>query len=508
MGACKRNKKSTPSVAYGGGAANDRAAENARLPGPEQVQDLWMSAVQNEDAEAACACARLCDTLGGAERFANTDGLDAFIAVANGQSMKDGQSGNGLMQALAQALMHDMTPFKTSIFETLAACAQWPSLKGRVAGSGVLGVVAATLLAPRHGPESRSLMARLAGLLTVDAPEVKRLGDERREEEFRKLRKQLISGGCLKAFATMVRKGSHTLNAVAGAGAIASLAGFGGDAEAKKGLLEADVVGALLSRLPDFVPPVVEKAVPAAGSGDNAGVGGSEGTASGEVPAAAAATSANTSTAAASVAEESSDDEGSRIDLSLEAALRALSAVAAASGPGAIELQVPLGSPEAVQALRKLLSAESSAVTNAGSEALRCLVQLASRETGPAVWPPQEIDESLTADIVRLLVLSNRREELLKTLVQLFSERGVVARVGDVRPLRRALDSKAPKNTPEGKARSALENLTGCDACGRVPATASTLMVCTGCRKVEYCSRECQKAAWKTHKPMCGNAKK
>eukprot|EP00438_Fugacium_kawagutii_P011284 Skav202834 [mRNA] locus=scaffold746:33893:34336:+ [translate_table: standard] len=122
-----------------------------------------------EDAEAAGWCARLCENLHGAEAFAESDGLDAFISVAMGQSLKQG--GGGLMVALAQALTMEMSSFKVAIFETLCAAAQWPSLKGRIAGSGVLGVVTATLLSPVAPSANKALMAKLCGLLATDSPE-------------------------------------------------------------------------------------------------------------------------------------------------------------------------------------------------------------------------------------------------------------------------------------------------------------------------------------------------
>eukprot|EP00986_Skeletonema_menzelii_P009043 scaffold4012_cov127-Skeletonema_menzelii.AAC.5 len=36
-------------------------------------------------------------------------------------------------------------------------------------------------------------------------------------------------------------------------------------------------------------------------------------------------------------------------------------------------------------------------------------------------------------------------------------------------------------------------------------AKRSTMLCCDRCRKVNYCSRECQKAAWPGHKQKCGN---
>ena len=44
------------------------------------------------------------------------------------------------------------------------------------------------------------------------------------------------------------------------------------------------------------------------------------------------------------------------------------------------------------------------------------------------------------------------------------------------------------------------ESMKGCDNCGN---RLKPLSKCTGCRKVSYCSRECQVQAWKGHKSEC-----
>ena len=43
-----------------------------------------------------------------------------------------------------------------------------------------------------------------------------------------------------------------------------------------------------------------------------------------------------------------------------------------------------------------------------------------------------------------------------------------------------------------------------CEWCQRAPCEKKKgLKQCVGCKQVRYCSAECQKSAWKTHKAWC-----
>ena len=43
------------------------------------------------------------------------------------------------------------------------------------------------------------------------------------------------------------------------------------------------------------------------------------------------------------------------------------------------------------------------------------------------------------------------------------------------------------------------------DACASCGKTSDTLKKCTGCRRVSYCDRNCQKAHRSVHKTACGS---
>ena len=42
-----------------------------------------------------------------------------------------------------------------------------------------------------------------------------------------------------------------------------------------------------------------------------------------------------------------------------------------------------------------------------------------------------------------------------------------------------------------------------CALCGRAASAAKKLKLCTGCKKVSYCDRQCQKLHWKGHRRQC-----
>ena len=96
------------------------------------------------------------------------------------------------MMALAQSFTEEMSSFKISIFETLLQAAKWPQFKGKVAGSGVLGVISALFLSPKASAESRALMARLCGALAADAQDVAQLGDTQRAEDRTRKKKEAL----------------------------------------------------------------------------------------------------------------------------------------------------------------------------------------------------------------------------------------------------------------------------------------------------------------------------
>ncbi|EEY58441.1 uncharacterized protein PITG_01108 [Phytophthora infestans T30-4] len=68
--------------------------------------------------------------------------------------------------------------------------------------------------------------------------------------------------------------------------------------------------------------------------------------------------------------------------------------------------------------------------------------------------------------------------------------------------------NKADKKTDVGEEKQEVPILDCCGRCGAVQRFTpdnpeGKLMTCGGCRSVAYCSRECQKKAWKKHKTDC-----
>lgn len=47
------------------------------------------------------------------------------------------------------------------------------------------------------------------------------------------------------------------------------------------------------------------------------------------------------------------------------------------------------------------------------------------------------------------------------------------------------------------------DDIQHCNSCGKAETAEQSLLQCQGCRIVRYCSKACQKDAWKTHKKFC-----
>ena len=418
-----------------------------RVPSTEDLEDIWLLAVQEEDAAAAGCCARVCESLRGAEAFAACDGLDAFISVAMGQSLKSG--GGGLMVALAQALAMDVTAFKEAVFETLCAAAQWPSLKGRIAGSGVLGVVTAMLLSPRHPATVKALMVRLCGLLAADSLETISLGDTRRAEEFAKLRGQLISSGAVKAIVGLAT--TEGVAAAAAATAMVQLA-CAGDTAIRTELAEADAIPTLL-RCVARLSKIEEK-------------------------------------------EETGDDSDVDIlgDAAPEAAATALSRLLAFEGDGCQDLLAPVLEPSALKSFCSVLHV-AGGDRRALEQVLRCLELAGSRH---GAWPP--LQPELCEDLRKNLVLrSGAAAAYLQALSSHFGAKATLHCFGDLRSLQRALEPLSAA----APAAALLESLATTQACGQCGTIRQSLMACGRCGEVAYCSRDCQRQHWKLHKQTC-----
>jgi hypothetical protein len=328
---------------------------------------------------------------------------------------------------------------------------------------------------------------------------------------------QLISSGALKAIAQMAAPNTDDALAIPATGAIAAFASEASDAASVAVLLEAQAIPLLLSRISDQetktggeadLPSNDDIVAIDAASTENAGPSAdiSDGPANTDTQ-----TQADVAVDNAGDDDESSD--GGSSDQVLAATLTALAAVAASKGDGVAALVAPMRETSVLEQFRSLLRRYSSPGECSASSAvveatLQCLLSLGRS----GAWI--EIDNSLSEDLARFLALGTAIDSVAAFLITLLADRSRAARLGDIRPLRRAAalrcgtqvephaGRQAPKpQTAAAVFRRALENLKGCDHCGMAPEEA--LLICTRCRKVEYCSRECQKAAWKLHKQAC-----
>lgn len=154
------------------------------------------------EAEAVAAARALADVArqpGGAAAMCDAGCVDELLNAVHGE-----HSG-GLTQALVAAVSGQMRESAAAALDALVECAQRaPQCRGRIAGSGVLGLVSALLLSPRSGTGARALALRAVAALAADDDGVAAAGSAERRGEFEALRQQLVAAGSVGAAARAV----------------------------------------------------------------------------------------------------------------------------------------------------------------------------------------------------------------------------------------------------------------------------------------------------------------
>ncbi|KAF9262697.1 hypothetical protein L218DRAFT_929193 [Marasmius fiardii PR-910] len=102
------------------------------------------------------------------------------------------------------------------------------------------------------------------------------------------------------------------------------------------------------------------------------------------------------------------------------------------------------------------------------------------------------------------IISTPEEQNLLLTILQVNSKRLAVDYAPVVRPTEKdfMLSFLLPLGPLSQLDIGRLANYSGCAVCGR-----KTVSKCSGCLSAEYCGRDCQKAHWKEHKPMCVSVK-
>lgn len=414
----------------------------------DEIRETWIEALVHEDAVAAMQCARICETRRGAETFANCDGLEAFTKAAMGEKIN---GGGGLMQTLLMAMTKEASEHQLAVFEALMAAAKWPTLKGKVAGSGVLGVISAMLLSSKQPPKVKALMARLCATLAVDAPEVVELGDEKRAAEFRKIREQLITSQTVKNIMNLVQPDADGV-VITSATKFLEVLILQGEASDRAELV------AVVPELLRVLQANLEKSDRKPSCDD----------------------------------EDDDSDAEDNVGEILPGVLRALAAAASVQGDGADALRAPLCEPEAIQSVRQVVAIHSS--TRIVEPALQCLRSLCDH----GHW--HQVDAAFVDDLRRLITYKVATPEACKLLCVILVNPAFGSQLGDLRPLRQTLTA-APEHDPQlAEAIGALEAVAVCHACG---VAATKLLRCSRCQHVAYCSVDCQRGDWKAHAAEC-----
>lgn len=150
------------------------------------------------------ACRALADAAkqpGGARALDDAGCVEALLAAVHGSGDSGGM---GLQRTLILAVTGKLPEAPLAALDALAALAEAPTLVGRIAGSGVLGLASAVVLSPASPSAARAVALRAAAAMAIDNEEVAQAAGEERAQEFSKLRKQLFETGVVTAAAKWI----------------------------------------------------------------------------------------------------------------------------------------------------------------------------------------------------------------------------------------------------------------------------------------------------------------
>ena len=154
---------------------------------------LGEAAAGGGEEEAGAAAAALADVArqpGGAAALEQSGAVELLLEAVHGQRR------GGLTAALLAAVSGALPPASRHSLDALAECARRaPQCRGRIAGSGVLGLVSALMLSPRSDAGARALALRAVAALVADDAQLEAQGGAARREEFAALRGQLLKAG-------------------------------------------------------------------------------------------------------------------------------------------------------------------------------------------------------------------------------------------------------------------------------------------------------------------------
>ena len=377
-----------------------------------------------------------------------------------------------LMQTLMMAAAGRFAPHKVAALRCLLVFASYARHRGPVAGSGILGVISALVLCASSPAETRSLAIEALAAFCVDADNI--FGDALREAEFAKLRAQLVQVGIPGVLVRCV-------------------------------LAEDALMSAAASTLAKFVAcRDMHESISAAGI----------------VPAISALLVRERTTDAPKVEEERDEDLGpcdgkERTEARYTAAVRMLLGVigacvtdfadSRASSQLMVDLQPRLGisaddagaEPSLIGNLICALSmgAQRGELCESIVHCLHVLILCCHARVGLVE------SADLATCIKRCLIMSNnaviaRCIELIESLAAtpVTAQALIAARVHEVL---RQLGSEP--------ALTALRLLPCyCNHCLKTAEVGRALLRCSRCRQANYCSAQCQRADFSSHRALCG----